>query len=104
MGAKVTLRGSRMEEFMDKLVNIALPRVRDFRGVSDKAFDGRGNYAWASANSFCSPKSSTTRWKDPRHGNDLRNDRPDRRGVQGTASSAGNAVRAVRIGRSKKHG
>ena len=45
VGAKVTLRGSRMEEFMDKLVNIALPRVRDFRGVSPKAFDGRGNYA-----------------------------------------------------------
>ena len=45
VGAKVTLRGSRMEEFMDKLVNIALPRVRDFRGVSDKAFDGRGNHA-----------------------------------------------------------
>ena len=45
VGAKVTLRGERMEEFMDKLVNIALPRVRDFRGVSDKAFDGRGNYA-----------------------------------------------------------
>lgn len=45
IGAKVTLRGARMDEFMDKLVNIALPRVRDFRGVSDKAFDGRGNYA-----------------------------------------------------------
>ena len=45
VGAKVTLRGSRMEEFMDKLVKIALPRVRDFRGVSAKAFDGRGNYA-----------------------------------------------------------
>ena len=45
VGAKVTLRGDRMEEFMDKLVNIALPRVRDFRGVSDKAFDGRGNNA-----------------------------------------------------------
>lgn len=45
VGAKVTLRGQRMEHFMDKLVNIALPRVRDFRGVSDKAFDGRGNYA-----------------------------------------------------------
>ena len=45
VGAKVTLRGQRMEEFMDKLVSIALPRVRDFRGVSDKAFDGRGNYA-----------------------------------------------------------
>ena len=45
IGAKVTLRGARMEEFTDKLVSIALPRVRDFRGVSAKAFDGRGNYA-----------------------------------------------------------
>ncbi|MGI6636161.1 MAG: 50S ribosomal protein L5 [Christensenellales bacterium] len=45
VGAKVTLRGERMEEFVDKLVNIVLPRVRDFRGVSNKAFDGRGNYA-----------------------------------------------------------
>ena len=45
IGAKVTLRGARMEEFTDKLVSIALPRVRDFRGVSNKAFDGRGNYA-----------------------------------------------------------
>ena len=45
VGAKVTLRGARMEEFIDKLVNIVLPRVRDFRGVSDVSFDGRGNYA-----------------------------------------------------------
>ena len=45
IGAKVPLRGERMYEFMDKLMNIALPRVRDFHGVSDKAFDGRGNYA-----------------------------------------------------------
>ena len=45
IGAKVTLRGERMYEFMDKLMNIALPRVRDFHGVSDKAFDGRGTYA-----------------------------------------------------------
>ena len=45
IGAKVTLRGERMYEFMDKLMNIALPRVRDFHGVSDKAFAGRGNYA-----------------------------------------------------------
>jgi len=45
IGCKVTLRGSRMYEFVDKLLNIALPRVRDFRGVSDKAFDGRGNYS-----------------------------------------------------------
>ncbi len=45
IGAKVTLRGKRMYEFFDKLVAIALPRVRDFRGVSDKSFDGRGNYS-----------------------------------------------------------
>lgn len=45
IGAKVTLRGDRMYEFIDRLFNIALPRVRDFRGVSDRSFDGRGNYA-----------------------------------------------------------
>ncbi|MHA6263231.1 50S ribosomal protein L5 [Arenibacterium sp. CAU 1754] len=45
LGAKVTLRGDRMYEFLDRLVTIALPRVRDFRGVSGKSFDGRGNYA-----------------------------------------------------------
>jgi large subunit ribosomal protein L5 len=44
IGVKVTLRGDRMYHFLDKLFNIALPRVRDFRGVSTKAFDGRGNY------------------------------------------------------------
>lgn len=44
IGAKVTLRGERMYQFLDKLLNIALPRVRDFRGVSPKSFDGRGNY------------------------------------------------------------
>jgi large subunit ribosomal protein L5 len=44
VGCKVTLRGSRMYEFYDRLVNISLPRIRDFRGVSSKAFDGRGNY------------------------------------------------------------
>lgn len=44
IGARVTLRGDRMYEFIDRLVNIALPRVRDFKGVSDKGFDGRGNY------------------------------------------------------------
>jgi len=44
IGVKVTLRGDRMYHFLDKLFNVALPRVRDFRGVSTKAFDGRGNY------------------------------------------------------------
>lgn len=45
IGCKVTLRGERMYEFLDRLVNLALPRVRDFRGVNPNAFDGRGNYA-----------------------------------------------------------
>ncbi|MCT8161467.1 50S ribosomal protein L5 [Pseudoruegeria sp. SHC-113] len=45
LGTKVTLRGDRMYEFLDRLITIALPRVRDFRGVSGKSFDGRGNYA-----------------------------------------------------------
>ena len=44
IGCKVTLRGERMYDFLDKLINISLPRVRDFRGVSNTAFDGRGNY------------------------------------------------------------
>jgi large subunit ribosomal protein L5 len=44
IGCMVTLRGDRMYEFFDRLVNVALPRVRDFRGVSSKSFDGRGNY------------------------------------------------------------
>ena len=44
IGCKVTLRGERMYEFLDRLISIALPRIRDFRGVSEKSFDGRGNY------------------------------------------------------------
>ncbi len=46
LGAKVTLRGSRMYEFLDRLITVAMPRIRDFRGVSGKSFDGRGNYAF----------------------------------------------------------
>ena len=45
LGAKVTLRGDRMYDFLDRLITIAMPRIRDFRGVSGKSFDGRGNYA-----------------------------------------------------------
>jgi large subunit ribosomal protein L5 len=45
IGCKVTLRGERMYEFLDRLISIALPRIRDFRGVSEKSFDGRGNYS-----------------------------------------------------------
>ncbi|HET9329259.1 MAG TPA: 50S ribosomal protein L5 [Steroidobacteraceae bacterium] len=45
IGAKVTLRGARMYEFLDRLINIAMPRIRDFRGVSPRSFDGQGNYS-----------------------------------------------------------
>jgi large subunit ribosomal protein L5 len=46
IGARVTLRNERMYEFLDRLITIALPRVRDFRGINDKSFDGRGNYTF----------------------------------------------------------
>lgn len=46
IGAKVTLRRARMYEFLDRLINVAIPRIRDFRGLSDKSFDGRGNYSF----------------------------------------------------------
>src|SRR6266542_4345877 len=55
-GARVTLRGERMYEFLDRLINIALPRVRDFRGVSTKAFDGRGNYTLGVRDHFIFPE------------------------------------------------
>jgi large subunit ribosomal protein L5 len=45
LGVKVTLRRAKMYEFLDRLINVAMPRIRDFRGVSGKSFDGRGNYA-----------------------------------------------------------
>lgn len=46
IGARVTLRGQNMYEFLDRLISISLPRVRDFKGINDKAFDGRGNYTF----------------------------------------------------------
>jgi len=56
IGCKVTLRGNRMYEFVDKLFNIALPRVRDFRGVSGNAFDGRGNYTMGISDQLIFPE------------------------------------------------
>jgi large subunit ribosomal protein L5 len=58
VGMKVTLRGTRMYEFFDKFISIALPRVRDFRGVSKKSFDGRGNYAMGVILLFIFPEIS----------------------------------------------
>lgn len=56
IGCKVTLRGNRMYEFLDRLISIALPRIRDFRGVSGKSFDGRGNYALGLKEQFIFPE------------------------------------------------
>lgn len=56
IGCKVTLRGDRMYEFLDRLVSVALPRIRDFKGVSGKAFDGRGNYTLGIKEQFIFPE------------------------------------------------
>lgn len=58
IGAKVTLRNERMYEFLDRLISIALPRVRDFRGINDKSFDGRGNYSMGVAEQIIFPELS----------------------------------------------
>jgi len=58
IGAKVTLRGNRMYEFLDRLTAIALPRVRDFKGISDKGFDGRGNYTFGVKEQIIFPEIS----------------------------------------------
>ena len=62
----VTLRGKRMYEFMDRLVNIVLPRVRDFRGVSPRAFDGRGNYTLGMTDQLVFPEIDYTKVERPR--------------------------------------
>ncbi len=58
LGTKVTLRGDRMYEFLDRLITIAMPRIRDFRGVSGKSFDGRGNYAMGIKEHIVFPRST----------------------------------------------
>lgn len=58
IGVKVTLRGERMYEFLDRLVSVALPRVRDFQGISDKGFDGRGNYTFGIKEQIIFPEIS----------------------------------------------
>jgi large subunit ribosomal protein L5 len=85
IGAKVTLRGRRMYEFLDRLINIAMPRIRDFRGVSPRAFDGQGNYSLGVKEQIIFPEiqydqvdqvrgmdiTITTTARDDRHGRAL---------------------------------
>ncbi len=66
IGCKVTLRKDRMFDFLDRLVNIALPRVRDFRGLNDKSFDGRGNYAMGLKEQIIFPEINYDKVKDIR--------------------------------------
>ena len=56
IGVRVTLRGERMYEFLERLINVALPRIRDFRGINDKGFDGRGNYTLGVTEQIISPE------------------------------------------------
>ena len=85
VGAKVTLRGKRMYEFLDRLINIAMPRIRDFRGVSPRSFDGQGNYSLGVKEQIIFPEiqydqidqvrgmdiTITTTARDDRHGRAL---------------------------------
>ena len=64
IGVKVTLRGERMYEFLDRLISISLPRVRDFQGVSDKGFDGRGNYTLGVKEQIIFPEISIDKVKN----------------------------------------
>ena len=96
IGARVTLRGDRMWEFLDRLINIALPRVRDFRGVSSKAFDGRGNYTLGVRDHFIFPGDRLR--EDGQVEGPERDDRDDGRTGrpgQGAARRARHAVRQV---------
>jgi large subunit ribosomal protein L5 len=63
VGVRVTLRGDRMYEFLDRLINVSLPRVRDFQGVSDKSFDGRGNYTMGVKEQIIFPEISIDKVK-----------------------------------------
>jgi len=56
VGVKVTLRGARMYEFLDRLISIAIPRIRDFHGISDKGFDGRGNFSFGISEQIIFPE------------------------------------------------
>ena len=94
IGCKVTLRGDRMYEFVDRFFNVALPRVRDFRGINGNAFDGRGNFACGIKGADYLPRDRLRQGRRrPRHGRLLRYHRQDRRRGQGAAEGSGRSVR-----------
>ena len=90
IGAKVTLRGDRMWEFLDRLLTIALPRIRDFRGLSGTQFDGSGNYTFGlNEQSMFHEINPDTDRPAARHGHHRRHHGHDRRGRPGAVAAAG---------------
>ena len=86
IGCKVTLRRAKMYEFLDRLINISLPRVRDFRGVSGRSFDGRGNFNMGVKEQIIFPEIDFDAGRrDAWHGHRHHHHRQDRRGSQGAA-------------------
>ena len=97
VGLKVTLRGDRMYEFYDKFVSIALPRMRDFRGVNPDSFDGRGNYALGVKEQLIFPEISYDQvGKDPRFRYLLRDHGKDGRRGERASRGAGHALQEIR--------
>jgi ribosomal protein L5 len=105
LGAKVTLRGDRMYEFLDRLITIAMPRIRDFRGVSGKSFDGRGNYAMGMKEHIVFPEINFDKvdevWGHRRH---HLHHREDRRGSKGAVEALQHAVQQLTREGNKTHG
>ena len=97
IGVMVTLRGERMYEFFDRLVNVALPRVRDFKGVADRSFDGRGNYSLGLREQIIFPEINLDK-VDKVKGLTIvdLHDGPHRRRGQGAAARARHAVPRLR--------
>ena len=97
IGAKVTLRSTRMYEFLDRLITIALPRVRDFRGLNPKSFDGRGNFAMGIKEHIVFPEIDYDKVEvDPGHGRDRLHHGQDRRRGAGSSARFQLPVPAVR--------
>ena len=98
IGCMVTLRGDQMFEFFDRLVNVSIPRIRDFRGVSPKAFDGRGNYTLGVKDQLIFPEIDYSKVDKTIGMNiSITTTAKQRRGRHGAAQEYGNAFPAVRI-------
>ena len=96
IGVKVTLRGERMYEFLDRFFNLALPRVRDFRGINANSFDGRGNYAMGIKEQLIFPEIEYDKIDKVRYGYHYGNHRKHRRRSTGAAQADGRTVCRVR--------